>query len=204
LTTGAATVLAAAAGGDDDRSSENIDQQVASRNLKQQGTDGTLSVELPLRYPKTLMGIFSSDGFNDSSYRKRHRTLLQVSWKDPRTCTLAEYRRHPEIRDQCQLIYTFIIGGNVDADAPTELLENRPDLGRPLVLDQMANPSREDVNADDVTLLNIRYAVVHVAIEIIRKPCCSDAGLSPVLVSLSTVVNDYCNDANFLSPLRLQ
>lgn len=113
----------------------------------------------PLRYSKTLMGIFTSDSYNDSSYRKRHRTLLQMIWKDPRTCTLAEYRRRPDIRDRCELIYTFIIGGSQNPEAPTERYENRPEVDLPIVLDRMANPSRDDINVDDVTILNIRYVV---------------------------------------------
>jgi hypothetical protein len=157
------TTAASLLGGPDGQAEEDIVPAVAAaagRNLQQRtGADGTTpSGDLPpLRYPKMLMGIFSSDSYNDSSYRKRHRTLLQVIWKDPRTCTLAEYRKRPEIRDQCELIYTFIVGGSQNPEAPTERYEDRPEIGRPLVLDRMPNPTREDINVDDVTILNIRY-----------------------------------------------
>jgi hypothetical protein len=106
------------------------------------------------RYPRTLMGIFSSDSYNDATYRGRHRKLLHEIWKDARVCTVHQFQHNATVRETCQLLYTFIIGGNTHENAPTELLEDTPD--RPLTLPRMEDPTREDVNRDDVTLLNIK------------------------------------------------
>ncbi|KAL3910693.1 MAG: hypothetical protein SGILL_007594, partial [Bacillariaceae sp.] len=108
------------------------------------------------RRSRTLMGIFSSDSYNDATYRSRHRKLLNEIWKDARTCSVHEFllMENESQRQQCQLLYTFIIGGAQEEDAPTERLEDT--LTNPLTLSQIEKPMRSDVNNDDVTLLNIR------------------------------------------------
>jgi hypothetical protein len=99
-----------------------------------------------------IMGIFSSDSYNDAAYRKRHRTLLNDVWKDPRTCSVHDFIHTESVRNDCQLLYTFIIGASPEPDAPTE----RVDSKEPLTLPKIDNPTRDDVNDNDVTLLNIR------------------------------------------------
>jgi hypothetical protein len=108
------------------------------------------------RHSRMIMGIFSSDSYNDATYRNRHRKLLNEIWKDSRTCTVHEFLHMEEqsSRKQCQLLYTFIIGAAKEEDAPTERLEDTPT--NPLTLPQVENPMRSDVNNDDVTRLNIR------------------------------------------------
>ena len=108
------------------------------------------------RRSRTLMGIFSSDSYNDATYRSRHRKLLNEIWKDSRTCSVHDFllMEDEAKRQQCQLLYTFIIGGSPEEDAPTERLEDTPTS--PLTLPQMEKPMRADVNDNDVTLLNIR------------------------------------------------
>lgn len=106
------------------------------------------------RYPKTLVGIITSASFNDASYRKRHRILFQI-WNDTRVCSLADYRSHTSVRDHCQLIYSFIVGGNTDPNALTERLENT--TANPIELPKpMEGKHHEDLDEPDVTLLNIR------------------------------------------------
>jgi hypothetical protein len=107
------------------------------------------------RYPRVLMGIFSSDSYNDATYRSRHRKLMWEIWKDSRVCNVHQFLHNATVRSNCQLLYTFVIGGaNPNQDAPTELLEDTP--SNPLTLSKMDAPTRDDVNQEDVTLLNIR------------------------------------------------
>ena len=106
-------------------------------------------------YARTLIGIISSDSFNDKEYRKRHRILFEEIWKDKRSCTLAKVRTTPEAFENCQVIYTFIIGSNPEQDAPTELLENTTNL--PIERPQLIQSEFDDeINAADVTRLNIK------------------------------------------------
>jgi hypothetical protein len=120
---------------------------------------------------KILLGIISSDTFNDLTYRRRHRELIQL-WNDPRVCSLAEFKRkmdnHNNIinndndnDDDCQIVYSFVLGGAdpvMDKDAPTELLSNtthRPiERAKPVAMTHAT-----DSNDGDMTLLNIRYVL---------------------------------------------
>jgi hypothetical protein len=100
--------------------------------------------------PKVLVGILSDDSFNGCTYRKRHRELLGI-WKDPRTCSLPDYRSWTEEqRSKCELIYTFVVGGN--PEGPTEIVDNTTSLLMP----KPVKAYREDINDADVTVLNIR------------------------------------------------
>ena len=76
-------------------------------------------------------------------------------WNDSRVCDVQQFLHNATVRSHCQLLYTFIIGANTNQDAPTELLEDSP--SHPLTLPKMDAPTRDDVNQEDVTLLNIRY-----------------------------------------------
>lgn len=111
-------------------------------------------------YPRTLVGIISANNRNDCAYRKRHRELFRI-WNDTRVCSLPELKqRSPHDRSSCQLVYTFVLGANTDANAPTEIVDNSTGfpLERPTPL-----PSRwGDVNDEDVTLLNIKYVFVYI------------------------------------------
>lgn len=103
------------------------------------------------------MGIFSSDTYNDATYRGRHRKLLHDIWKDSRVCTVRDFVQNATVRDNCQLLYTFIIGGITDKDDSTAPTERYADtLLHPLTIPKLENPTRDDVNRDDVTLLNIK------------------------------------------------
>jgi hypothetical protein len=88
--------------------------------------------------PKILVGIFVDDTFQGCSYRKRHRSLFGV-WNDTRVCSLVEYEIENDstttgsgsgsgsggsIREQCELIYTFVAGVNKDPNGPTEIVDN--------------------------------------------------------------------------------
>mmetsp|Transcript_117452 Transcript_117452/g.339571 ORF Transcript_117452/g.339571 Transcript_117452/m.339571 type:complete len:352 (+) Transcript_117452:234-1289(+) len=110
----------------------------ASRMLRNRGRG---------RRPRTLLGIISADNRNDCAYRKRHRELFSI-WDDPRLCSLADY----PYRSNCQLIYTFVIGGAENETAPTELVNS----SLPILLPTPLASNYPDVNDPDVTLLNIQ------------------------------------------------
>jgi hypothetical protein len=97
--------------------------------------------------PRTLVGIISSDSFNDCTYRKRHRELFDI-WNDTRLCALEA------VTDDCQVAYTFIIGAGNES-APTQLVNDSSSW--PLLVPKPMPSRHEDVNYPDTSLLNIRY-----------------------------------------------
>jgi hypothetical protein len=123
-------------------------------------TNSNVHAQPERKHPRTLMGIFSSDSYNDATYRGRHRKLMNEIWKDSRVCAVHQFVHNSTVRSQCQLLYTFVIGANPNPDAPMELLEDTP--SHPLTLPKMDAPTRDDVNREDVTLLNIRSVIVSV------------------------------------------
>jgi hypothetical protein len=111
--------------------------------------------------PRILIGIISSDTYNDSAYRKRHRQMFSI-WNDTRVCSLPELqRRSVEEGKACQIVYTFVIGANRDLDGPTEIVsnttKNNQNMYIPLLVPKPIKAAHADVNNDDVSLLNIRY-----------------------------------------------
>ena len=105
---------------------------------------------------RILFGILTADFRNDVAYRKRHRRLFTI-WNDDRTCTLDQFRKDAAVRHRCELIYTFVMGGALDADAPTQLVSE--ENGRPIELTKPVSKSGRispDINEPDMTLLNIR------------------------------------------------
>lgn len=101
---------------------------------------------------RVLMGILSADFPNDYSYRMRHRRLFEL-WNDKRVCSLPEFKSRPHSeRYECQLIYTFVLGGN--PDSPPELVDD----SRPMEVRPPKNPSSvaKDLYNDDMIFLNIR------------------------------------------------
>jgi len=94
--------------------------------------------------PRTLIGIISSDSFNDCTYRKRHRTMFDI-WNDTRVCSL------DQVTSDCQVVYTFILGAG-NSSAPTQLVND----SWPLLVEKPIPTKHEDVNAPDTSLLNIR------------------------------------------------
>lgn len=97
--------------------------------------------------PRTLIGIISSDSFNDCTYRKRHRAMFEI-WNDTRVCSL------DQVAPECQVVYTFILGAG-NSSAPTQLVND----SWPLLVDKPISTKHDDVNAPDTSLLNIRYVM---------------------------------------------
>jgi hypothetical protein len=102
-----------------------------------------------LRPSRTLVGILSNDSFNDRFYRRRHRLLFEL-WNDTRVCSLPEYEATQN--PNCQLIFTFVLGGNKDPNAPTELVN----ASYPILATKPIETKREDINYADTSILNIR------------------------------------------------
>lgn len=113
----------------------------------------------PLRNPRTLMGIFSSDNMFDGTHRTWHRHLFNDIWKDERVCTLSQFRTSNDttVQQKCELIYTFVAAASDDPNAPTERLEETDTADNPIeLLGGYKNPMKGDINWPDVTHLNIR------------------------------------------------
>jgi hypothetical protein len=126
-----------------------------------------------VRRAKVLMGIMSSELPNDRVYRRRHRKLFML-WNDKRVCSLPDFiesfqqkkkmgvaaapgaatTTKDNIYDDCELIYTFVAGGNKDPQGPTELVQHNASF--PLVLTKPIKTRQQDLNDPDTTLLNIR------------------------------------------------
>lgn len=101
---------------------------------------------------RILFGIFTADFRQDRTYRKRHRSLFKL-WNDPRVCSIDDFKTRPVAeRNECQLIYAFVLGAN--PDAPPHLLdESRPyEVQRPI----KSSIQTDDINEPDTILLNIR------------------------------------------------
>jgi Galactosyltransferase len=99
---------------------------------------------------RILLGILTADFYNDQAYRRRHRMLFQI-WNDPRVCSLPDFKSLPiNERYRCQIIYTFVMGGN--PHATPELVDD----SRPMLATKPVKGMSTDLNDADVTLLNIR------------------------------------------------
>jgi hypothetical protein len=127
---------------------------------------------IPMTKSKTirnriLIGIISTAANHVAmTYRNRHRKLFAL-WNDTRVCSLHDFVQYEKQRidnshynggdegspSPCQIIYTFVIGGN--PNGTTLLLDHNETT--PLTLPSMPyKPRHKDTNRTDVTILNIR------------------------------------------------
>jgi hypothetical protein len=102
----------------------------AEENPQKQVSDQPTSIRQPVNIPpregkaRVLMGIFCRS-IVDKQYQEMFRLLFDLS---PLVCSLGRYEQDllQGTESRCQLIYTFVIGGNEDTlDGPTELLDDR-------------------------------------------------------------------------------
>jgi hypothetical protein len=105
---------------------------------------------------RILLGIFTADFREERRYRKKLRDLFQLH---PRICSLSDFTTAKSLdttslSSTCEIIYTFVAGGN--PNGPTELVDGSLPMlaGRPVV------SYSNDFNDSDMTLLNIRYVRV--------------------------------------------
>jgi hypothetical protein len=101
---------------------------------------------------RILLGIFTADFREERRYRNKLRDLFQLH---PRICSLSEFTTTtsldaPSLPSPCEIIYTFVAGGN--PNGPTELVDGSLAIlaKRPVV------SYSTDFNDSDMTLLNIR------------------------------------------------
>lgn len=113
---------------------------VGSHSLGAPRHDGRLRI---------LLGILTADFSNDQAYRKRHRDLFEL-WNDERVCSLPDFKRLSiDERYRCEIIYTFVMGGN--PDAPPILVDD----SRPMFVTKPIKGMSRDVNDPDVTLVSL-------------------------------------------------
>ncbi|CAJ1957568.1 unnamed protein product [Cylindrotheca closterium] len=131
------------------------------RHLREVSTTTTIP------FPKTLVGIFTT--LDDPSKDWHRQNLAQYS---QHICALGDYESSTKLslseKEACQVIYTFVIGGNMDPNAPTELLtvpddENNTNKNKAataqhhsLLVNTKGQNLPKDVHENDCTLLNIR------------------------------------------------
>lgn len=104
--------------------------------------------------PRMLIGIIgNANNHMGKIYRWRHRQLFEL-WNDTRLCTLHDFQKVPLMMEECEIVYTFVVGAhNASSGVPPYLLDD----SRPLVLDSIPlMPRYKDVNNTDVTILNIQ------------------------------------------------
>ena len=108
-----------------------------------------------MRKARVLVGVFTTAKAEfEKEYRRLFRELFAAH---PKVCSLPDFENLSKLeRESCQLVYTFVVGGNTDPKGPTELLDD----SIPLTL---SNPSENinpgdqpDLSNPDVTFLNIR------------------------------------------------
>mmetsp|Transcript_24972 Transcript_24972/g.69401 ORF Transcript_24972/g.69401 Transcript_24972/m.69401 type:complete len:428 (-) Transcript_24972:490-1773(-) len=80
-------------------------------------------------------------------------------------CSIHEYTSDAKIREECELIYTFVAGGATEPDAPTQLLDD-VDPNRPMTLDPPTatttngngknQDASDEIIENDITYLNVK------------------------------------------------
>jgi hypothetical protein len=107
----------------------------------------------PSQIPKTLVAIFST--LEDTS-KTWHRQVF--SQYPGRVCPLGDFQTKLSSKERraCQVIYTFVIGGN--PSGPTEIVTSGN--GAPKLLVKRSDHNfASDIQSEDCTLLNIKYVM---------------------------------------------
>jgi hypothetical protein len=102
---------------------------------------------------RILLGIFTADFREERRYRKKLRDLFQLH---PRVCSLSDFITansldETSLSSPCEIIYTFVAGGN--PNGPTELVDG----SLPMLAERPVVSYSTDFKYSDMTLLNIRY-----------------------------------------------
>ena len=107
------------------------------------------------RKARTLVGVFTSAGGKfDEEYRRLFRELYAAH---PKVCSLANFKNRSKFeRESCELVYTFVVGGNTDPRGPTELVDDSIPLTVPSPSENVKPGDQPDLSNPDVTFLNIR------------------------------------------------
>lgn len=123
-----------------EQTSSNPDSFNDKNNNDQEVTNGREEA-------RVVMGIFSVDETPlEETFRNEFRKLF-VS--HPYVCTLEKAMEDP-LNRSCKFIYAFVIGGNKDPHAPTEILDHQEEIILP------EKPKYNEVEHGDMIFLNIR------------------------------------------------
>ena len=129
--------------------------------LRRELMDASLKQEIYIKAkaPRTLVGIFSRDDEAGATQRGLYRRIIEE--KKIQICSLPQFwKRRKRLRNQeCQLVYTFVVGAHRSEDTtiPTEI--HFTEQKREILVDRIPSPFSSDVNLPDVTRLNIRYVI---------------------------------------------
>jgi len=98
---------------------------------------------------RLLIGIMSMESDDESMYREQFRSLFRIMKrnKDNRVCSIHDFEEDLEIREACELVYTFALGYD-RAETEEVVDETRSVLA-----------SHATQISDDITVLNIRENV---------------------------------------------
>ena len=108
-----------------------------------------LENDKPREEARTIMGIFCTK--EDFEYRQIFRELFDAH---PNVCNV-DTALLGKKKDDCKLVYTFVIGGNNDPNAPTKIYQNTSIHNITLSLSQCNTCTDADKNYNDMTILNI-------------------------------------------------
>lgn len=105
---------------------------------------------------RILLGIMSADLPGEIEYRKQFRQLFGIfdAYGDSRLCSLAEFRARPADFLECELVYTFVLGGN--PNGPTELVNSSMPILVPEETLRHSDGGPEDKLMQDMSFLNIK------------------------------------------------
>ena len=134
--------------------------------LRRELMDASLKQEIYINAeaPRTLVGIFSRDDEAGATQRGLYRRIIEEKKSrsnEIQICSLPQFwKRRKRLRNQeCQLVYTFVVGAHRpdDTTIPTEI--HFTEQKREILVDRIPSPFSSDVNLPDVTRLNIRYVI---------------------------------------------
>jgi hypothetical protein len=132
---------------------QEIGSSSSSRSRKDLTATGVTYPTVSRRRSRVLAGIFSADIGDDARYRYAFRELLQTH---PKVCSLVDFMADEQVHaGPCELIYTFVLGGNTDKHAPTQIVSNTSTIPI-LVPVKPKSVNSNDFHEDDITFLNIK------------------------------------------------
>jgi hypothetical protein len=106
------------------------------------------------RKARVLMGIFTADVFGEPRYREAFRDLFAIH---PKVCRLGDYMNTTHSHRRCELIYTFVMAGNVNPDGPTEIVNATTPVLPIITPKEERHPHHSvDFHESDMTFLNIQ------------------------------------------------
>ena len=121
--------VATASAANDDAAAAAASTDAAANDEVSNNQPNRVTAMNELGKARVLMGVFCRS--TDTDYQEMFRALFSLH---PAVCSLGRYERDllHKSESSCKFIYTFVIGGSRDEDAPTELLDSH----RPLVLEK--------------------------------------------------------------------